>query len=321
MNIPAKLISTDSVPQSHRLPYWRDLVCDVFVELGCESATKRGFYGQIESREFADTKYSLVKSTSHNVRRDKGRIARSNAEHFLLSLQMRGKGRLMQDGREAILSPGDFALYDVTRPYELVFEEEFEQLVMQVPRTEILTRLFDVDNLTAVGVSGKVGAGRLASMLIAQTANQLPFLDEDSLGSVQASTLDLMANALASKIGQRPERISESQELTVRRILQYIEDNLSEPSLTCEMVATSNGISERYLRKLFQSKGHGVSEWIWQRRLDNAKRDLQDPLQSHRSITSVAYDWGFKDPAHFSRAFKKRFECTPRTVRAENTHH
>jgi len=288
----------------------------VFVELGCESATKRGFYGQIESREFGDTKYSHVKSISHNVCRDKSRIAGSNAEHFLVSLQVRGNGRLIQDGREAALGPGDFALYDVTRPYELIFDDEFEQLVMQVPRDEIVTRLFDVDNLTAVGVSGKVGAGRLASMLIAQTANQLPFLDEDSLGSIQASTLDLMANALAGRVGEKSERISESQELTIRRILQFIDDNLSDPLLTCEMAATSNGISERYLRKLFQSKGHGVSEWIWQRRLDNAKRDLQDPLQHHRSITSVAYDWGFKDPAHFSRAFKKRFHCTPRNVRA-----
>jgi len=319
--MPAKLISTDSVPESHRLPYWRDLVCDVFVELGCESATKRDFHGQIESREFANTKYSRVKSTSHSVRRDKGRIARSSAEHFLLSLQMRGKGRLIQDGREALLSPGDFALYDVTRPYELVFDDEFEQLVMQVPRDEIVTRLFDVDNLTAIGVSGQVGAGRLASMLIAQTADQLPYLDEDSLGSVQTSTLDLMASALANRIGQKSERISESQELTIRRILQFVEDNISDPSLTCEMVATSNGISERYLRKLFQSKGHGVSEWIWQRRLENAKRDLLDPLQDHKSITSIAYDWGFKDPAHFSRAFKKRFDCTPRGIRAMETSH
>ncbi len=315
MNAPAQLISTDTVPQSHRLPYWRDLVCDVFVELGCECTTKAGFYGQIESREFSGTKYSLVKSTSHNVRRDKSRIARSSAEHFLLSLQMRGKGRLIQDDREAILNPGDFALYDVTRPYELIFDDEFEQLVMQVPRDEIVTRLFDVDNLTAVGVSGQVGAGRLASMLIAQTVDQLPYLDADSLGSVQTSTLDLMANALATRIGQKSECVSESQELTIRRILQFVEDNISDPSLTCELVAKSNGISERYLRKLFHSKGHGVSEWIWQRRLENAKRDLLDPLQEHKSITSIAYDWGFKDPAHFSRAFKKRFNCTPRGIR------
>jgi len=319
MDLPANLISTDSVPPSHRLPYWRDLVCDTFVELGCESVQKKGFYGQIESRELAETKYSHVISTAHHVRRDKTRIASSSAEHFLLSLQVKGHGTLVQDGREAMLSPGDFALYDVTRPYELIFEEEFEQLVMQVPRDQITSRLFDIDNLTAVGVSGKVGAGRLASMLITQTASQLAYLDEDSLGKVQSSALDLMANALAGQIGVRSEIVSEGQELTIRRILHYIEDSLGDPSLTCEIVAQANGISERYLRKLFQAKGHGVSEWIWQRRLEQARLDLQDPLMAHRSITSIAYDWGFKDTAHFSRAFKKRFDRTPRQIRQAPT--
>jgi len=309
------LISTDSVAPTHRLPYWRDLVCDTFVELSCKSAENRGFYGEIESREIADAKYSLVRSTKHHVQRDKSRIAKSNSEDFLLSLQVVGQGTVIQDGRHAMLNPGDFAIYDVTRPYELIFDQEFEQLVMQVSRDQITSRLFDVDNLTAVGVSGKVGAGRLASMLITQTATQIPFLDEASLGQVQASALDLMANALAGQKGQRSERISESQELTIRRIVNYIEESLSEPSLTCEKVARANGISERYLRKLFQSKGHGVSEWIWQRRLEKAKLDLQDPLQSHRSITSICYDWGFKDAAHFSRAFKKRFGQSPRDTR------
>ncbi|MEM1051746.1 MAG: helix-turn-helix domain-containing protein [Pseudomonadota bacterium] len=315
MESAVSVISTDSVPVSHRLPYWRDLVCDVFVELSCETAKQRGFYGQIEDRQFVDLQCSHVKSTAHHVRRDTTRIARSSADHFLVSLQVKGLARLLQDGREALLQPGDFALYDVTRPYELIFNDEFEQLVLQVPREQIGTRLFDIDNLTAVGVSGKAGTGRLASMLIAQTVDQLPYLDEASLRQVQASTLDLMASALANQTDQRSEIVSEGQELTIRRILQYIEDRLGDPSLTCEKVALENGISERYLRKLFQSKGHGVAEWIWQRRLEKAKQDLQDPLMGHRSVTSIAYDWGFKDTAHFSRAFKKRFDHTPRAAR------
>ena len=68
----------------------------------------------------------------------------------------------------AHLEPGDFALYDVTRPYELQFEEDFEQLVMQLPRRQVLSRLFDADGLMAVGVSGRTGLGRLASTLIVQ---------------------------------------------------------------------------------------------------------------------------------------------------------
>lgn len=312
------LLTTDSVPSSHRLPYWRDLVCDAFVELGCEllrTSERDRFYGRIGSRTLGDVRYSQVASTGHLVRRDKSRIARSSAEHFLVSLQVKGKGRLVQDGRLALLEPGDFALYDATRPYELVFEEDFEQLVMQIPRSQISSRLFDADNLTAVGVSGRSGVGRLASMLIAQTADQLEELDAQNLDRVQASTLDLLAHALANVSGRITDRVSESQELTIRRVLHYIDDRLGDPGLTCEEVATANGISERYLRKLFQSKGHGVAEWIWQRRLERAKLDLLDPRSAHRSVTSIAFDWGFKDAGHFSRAFKQKFAMTPGEMR------
>lgn len=310
-----QILSTSSVPRSHRLPYWRDLVCDTFVDLACDVTQTTDFHGEIEHWRGRELAYTKVRSNAHNVKRDKRRISRSTDDHFLLSLQVRGCGSLLQDGRSAILKPGDFALYDVTRPYNLMFDDEFEQLVMQIPREEITARLFDADDLTAVGVCGSQGAGRLASTLIAQTASQLAILDEESLSQAQNCVLDLTANAIASSRGQRSELKSESQELTIRRILRYIDDALSDPSLTCEKVARANGISERYLRKLFQSKGHSVSEWIWMRRLEGAKGDLQNPRFSHRSITSIAYDWGFKDAAHFSRAFKNRFEQTPREIR------
>jgi AraC-like DNA-binding protein len=314
----SSLISTDAVPVSHRLPYWRDLVCDVFVELGCEAsqAVRRDeFYGRIRTSELGCVRYSHVASTGHSVERDKTRIARSAAEHYLVSLQIKGHGVLTQDGRTAELRPGDFALYDVTRPYWLRFDDKFEQLVMQIPRSQIVARLFDVDNLTAVGVCGQAGIGRLASMLMVQTADQIASLDADSLGQVQASALDLMASALANVKGKRSDNVSESQELTIRRVIAYIEQSLSDPMMTCESVALANGISERYLRKLFHAKGHGVAQWIWQRRLERAKADLLDPRYAHRSVTSIAYDWGFKDSAHFSHAFKRHFALTPRAMR------
>ena len=317
MEFAAKALTTDSVPLSHRLPFWRDLVCDTFVELTCESVAAQNFSGSIQTLELEGTRYSKVRSTWHHVIRDRRRISASSFDHFLLSLQLKGKGRLLQDGRIADLEPGDFALYDVTRPYELHFEDDFEQLVLQLPRSQIQSRIFDADGLMAIGVSGKTGLGRLASTLLVQTASQLDCLESSGLLRAQSSALDLVAHALADGRNLSVERQSESRELTLRRILLYIEDHLSEPGLSCERVGQDNGVSERYLRKLFHAKGHGVSEWIWARRLERARLDIVDPLLSHRSITSVAYDWGFKDTGHFSRAFKSRFGLSPRSVRKE----
>ena len=59
-----------------------------------------------------------------------------------------------------------------------------------------------------------------------------------------------------------------------------------------------------------------VSELIWARRLEQARRDLADPLHRHVSVTGIGYDAGFKDAAHFSRAFKSAFGETPSAYRS-----
>ena len=52
----------------------------------------------------------------------------------------------MQDGRVATLLPGDFALYDSTRPYELIFDEPLQQYVLQLPGAVLRSRLRDTEN-------------------------------------------------------------------------------------------------------------------------------------------------------------------------------
>lgn len=36
---------------------------------------------------------------------------------------------------------------------------------------------------------------------------------------------------------------------------------------------------------------------------------------AHRSIMEIAYSWGFNNPNHFSRCFKRQFGVAPRELR------
>jgi AraC-like DNA-binding protein len=310
-----KLLSTDNLNGRDRLPFWRDLVCDTFVELECDSAERDQFSGSMANSEIADIQFSYVKSVAQHVRRTRSKISHSDHDYYLLSLQTQGQGHLTQDGRTAILKPGDFALYDTTRPYDLKFDDDFGQLVLRLPRPIVVGRLAEVDRLTACRVMGDRGAGMLASQFLRQLHAQLEKIDELSVTRLHASAVDLLATALAEQTGANAH-ITESQVLIQRRICAYIDRNLGDPRLNCEAIASAHGISERYLRKIFETSTMPVSEWIWSRRLDQAKRDLGDPLRSHISVTSIGYDVGFKDAAHFSRSFRAKFGETPSTCRA-----
>lgn len=58
-----------------------------------------------------------------------------------------------------------------------------------------------------------------------------------------------------------------------------------------------------------------VLSWVWSERLKRAGVDLANPLLARRTIAAIAYDWGFSDPAHFSRAFKAAYKMSPRAFR------
>jgi AraC family transcriptional regulator, positive regulator of tynA and feaB len=48
-------------------------------------------------------------------------------------------------------------------------------------------------------------------------------------------------------------------------------------------------------------------------RLARCYEDLE--LASGGSVTEIAFRWGFRDAAHFSRVFKREFAATPSEVR------
>ncbi len=313
-----KALTTDALAEKDRLPYWRDVVCATFVELECDGTGADDFFGSMANSAIGDIQISAVRSTSQIVSRTRSKIAASDHDYFLLSLQTQGNGILEQSGRAALLGPGDFALYDTTRPYDLRFDGPFSQLVLRLPREIVAGRLAEAERCTALRIAGNLGTGRLASMFIRQLHAEIDDIDPISVARLHASTVDLMATALAEQGGVGGTS-TESHVLLRRRVSAFIDDHLGDPHLTCELIASAHRISERYLRKIFETSSQSVSELIWARRLDQAKRDLADPLHRHVAVTAIGYDVGYKDSAHFSRSFKAKFGLTPREYRIAAT--
>lgn len=244
-------LSTDTVAERNKLDYWREIVCDTFVELQCRAGRSHGFYGAIESDELSDIRFTRVTSTTQHVVRTSRRIARSDLEYFFLSLQLHGRGCHKQDGRVAWLEPGDFVIYDTTRPYELLFGDPFSQLVLSLPRELVKSRLTDAERLTACTVQSRSGSGRLASAFIRQLAGQIHALGPASLPRLHATVVDLIATAVAEQRREACPALSRSRNVLTQQILQFIEDRLRDPDLSCATIAAKHRISERYLRVLF----------------------------------------------------------------------
>ncbi|WP_159766134.1 helix-turn-helix domain-containing protein [Streptomyces sp. HM190] len=71
-----------------------------------------------------------------------------------------------------------------------------------------------------------------------------------------------------------------------------------------------------YLYKLLADRGHTVSGWIRERRLEQCHRDLTGPALDTLPVGAVGGRWGFPDPARFSHAFKAAHGMSPGQARA-----
>lgn len=280
-------LTTDSVGAAERFSYWRELICDTFVGLDAEGPG-RGFTGTLRTAQSGPLRRTHVRSVAHRVVRSRRQIDRGAGEDVLVSVQRMGRGLVRQDGREALLAPGDLALYDAARPYTLTFDGPFAQSVFQLPRGLLAERLGRVDGLTASRVAAPAAL----------------------LGGVDGEeALDLLAVALGARIG----RAASPAEAHRRAIRMHVERNLGDPSLSPASIAAAHALSLRYVHRLWAQEGsETLGRHILRRRLERCSVDLADPA---RTVTDVALGWGFRSPAHFSRAYRARFGVTPREHR------
>jgi AraC-like DNA-binding protein len=311
------LHSTAHVAPRDRLSYWIDAVCDTYVQLECDAPERGGsIEGEIRLDTLATLELSCVTASAQHVRRTPAKIAHASEDYFLVSIQTRGQGAVLQDGRTALLGPGDFALYDSTRPYDLVFEGDFQQYVLMLPGPELRSQLRETQQLTARPVSGRRGAGHLMIGMIESLASDIEALEPASAAAVAQSVEHILVAGLRSLPGQAPASVSQMTAFHREQIKSFVRERLRDPRLSVAQVAAHLRVSPSTVHRAFAREPCSITDWIWAQRLEGVKRDLCDPSLAARSVSELAFSWGFNDAAHFSRAFRARFACAPRDLRA-----
>jgi AraC-like DNA-binding protein len=310
----ATVLDTGQFETADRFDAYRDTVSKTFVPLAPQSHMPlEGFECHLDSRTLGMVQISTIRATPHAVVRTPAAARHSEEAYFKLGLQMSGNARLEQDGRQASLDPGDFAIYDTTRPYRLEFLSDYHLIVVMFPRSLLRIPARQVDDMTARSISGRTGLGALLSPVLAGLEPDLG-AGTDAGTHLSDAVVDLIAACFSSgdERGPMPSRRGQ----LIGHIRAYVEANLSSPDLDVASIAAAHHISISYLQKLFASESMSVAAFIRERRLDRCRRDLADPGNAHRSAASIAARWGFHDASHFSRLFRSTYGMTPGDCRA-----
>jgi AraC-like DNA-binding protein len=313
----AVVLDTSASAPQRRLAIWQDIVCDTFVGLDCRSDLQDGFWGTVAQSRIGPASCTRVDSCAQNVLRTPSRIASAREDFVLVALGNSGVNGVFQDGREAIVSAGQFVIYDTTRPYELRFNDNFSQTIVQVPRKLLQQRIGSFDALTATTFSNDRPLERLVYDFLINMCRTVDHVDPLTGTRLLDQALDLVAMAFAERMHDRPPEQSFHRSALLYRLKNYILINLRDPELSMARAAAAVGVSTRYASDLMATEQISFRNYVQAQRLEHCRRDLADPAYAGRHVSDIAFAWGFNDLAHFSRVFKQRFGASPREWREQ----
>jgi AraC family transcriptional regulator, positive regulator of tynA and feaB len=304
--------STLSVPPAGQFTYWRELICQAFLDLTPESDLRDQFTGIVTQWGLGELSIGRIDSQRQRVRRTDQDLARGPQSGYYANLQLRGTSEMRQGGRMTILRPGDIALVDTSQRFAFEFGTDFRQLTLFIPKWLLEAQVSGpMHTSTRIDTNTGVGAAVRHAMLALTRSRLAP----DSAARLATLTGGMLAMALDSFTSDWVGGSAARSARSYRAALADIEEHLADEDLSPAATARRLGISVRWLHRLFAGSERTYAGTVRRLRLEMALRNLQDPGQAHLRVIDIAADAGFSDVTSFHRAFQREFGRTPAQVR------
>ena len=160
---------------------------------------------------------------------------------------------------------------------------------------------------------------RLASSHLALLPAQAEPVDRVIGDFLKVQTFDLIALALTTSMRDRVPRISSARAVVSMSVRIAIESRLTNPRLDVRTVAAAAGVSARYANAVLAKEGTSIARLILERRLARCRSAIEDTEQASRTLSEIAYGWGFSDMTHFGRSFRNAYGVLPSEFRRRVT--
>ena len=299
---------------------WHHQTCRIYSVTECPVSQKREFQGSFTAHKLGELLVGDVHARSQDghlpLIRNETDIRRDPRDYFMLFVSLNGELGISQSNRTTIVKAGDIALYDQASPFALDFGGDFHGRVMAIPRKRVVSRLAGITDVTARSISGKTAAGHFAHSILSQYNDMGQSNYADITARMESSVLDLIFGSIEHVYQPDDGAQQVYRERQLSRIKEFLLSNLQDTQLNIDTISASQGVSARTLNRLFSIEGTTPMRWLWKQRLEKSYEVIAGARTA--SITDVAFDFGFSDVSHFSRAFKKEFGRSPVSILRRN---
>jgi AraC-like DNA-binding protein len=307
--------TSDSAAPNARQHFWQDVVSKTYFPLDLRFPKGRDFEGSLGVWSLGQLSVSRNLSNGLLYKRHERHLVNEREECFLITVPELAEIRFEQDGKDVRCRPGAFLIERSHLPYEFSHQDPAALWVLKIPSAVLRARISRPERLATLQIDASRSVGALFVDTLRLAGERLAGMDEPTRAMMGKHLIDLLALAVESDERVLAGHSSSVRNAHLHRCEHFIRTRLEDMRLTPQMVADGCGISLRYLHQIFEGEGITVCAYIRNQRLLAADAMLRD-RSCRKSISEIAYQWGFADQAQFSRNYRSRFGCTPSEARS-----
>ncbi len=277
-------------------------------------ADTQPFLAHVEVDQAPGLRLGDITAAPQIVVRSNSSYAQELFDDLGLLIQIQGTAQIDHANLQTQLHEGEAKVLDNARAYRLSMPQRFRQGVLLMPRQAWGPRLDDVA-LQAGHLVPPTASGRLLLEFARSLMQESAQLSEPGLSAAALPLMDLMCAAGLQHDAQGGLRPAESKSLAAlrRRVLESVRDKLTRPELNPTLIAQQNGISVRYLHRIFQVQGQTFMGEVNRMRMRLCRRMCEQVLRSQGAgplrASALAFACGYADDSTFRRVFKAHFGC------------
>ncbi len=301
--------STAVVEAADRVAFWEEHNAAALVGLTCSTYAPEGLVAQQLNLDLGGYRVADIAGNAHVIERAPTMVRQCPKDATFATVLLEGEAFFYQAGECVALVAGDVVVYDTDQPYMFGFGSRMRQLLIDVPRALWEERCGGVDLGRPLRIPGS-GPGSAA--LVARTLRTTLSRTVEDVGTCPEGLPHHVLDLLQTMLTGTGTAVSTGRLMAAK---MFVAEHLTDPSLCNEQVARAVGVTSRHLNRAFAAEGTTVAQYVHDRRLDGARADLAAPDMADHRISDIASRWAFASQAHFTRAFRARFGCTPTQVR------
>lgn len=306
--------STAVVPADHQFAYWQSLSLVPRIERARPHAGKAGFYGEALFSEPCHGMQFIQRCTDSLV----WHFGWREPDHVVLVQLQHGSlhARHHRDVVTSIDARSGLVLCDRDRPAIFTGSGPVSMTYLRLPRAMVTEALGAVPIPAGEAVRRFSRPGPVMTALLDQL-DAIIGLGARAGPADCAPSLELALHTVMTMLAKRnprrwrlPEAYDDALVATTRYLLRR---HSAEPDLTPERVARMVGCSRAHLYRQFSRTGETIVETLREARVQRARHLLA--TQPGTPVGAIAAQCGYSELSVFDRAFRSRFQITPREFR------